>query len=64
VNAELREGVQNSQAMAKSLMDSSEKQMEAFQKMLAEAMDTYMNLLNAPLSLYQKNLEAFGGRSE
>jgi hypothetical protein len=56
--------MQNSQAMAKSLMDSSEKQMEAFQKMLGEAMDTYMNLLNTPLSLYQKNFEGFGGRSE
>jgi hypothetical protein len=64
VTAELREGMQNSQAMAKSLMDGSEKQMEAFQKMLGEAMETYMNQLNAPLSLYQKNLEAFGKRGE
>jgi hypothetical protein len=64
VTVELREGMQNSQAMAKSLMDGSEKQMEAFQKMLGEAMETYMNQLNAPLSLYQKNLEAFGKRGE
>ena len=64
MSAELREGLQNNQARAKSLMDGSEKQMEAFQKMLGEAMDTYMNLLNAPLSLYQKNLEAFGRRGE
>jgi hypothetical protein len=64
VTAELREGIQNSQAMAKGLMDGSEKQMEAFQRMLGEAMDTYMNLLNAPLSLYQKNLEALGKRDE
>ena len=64
VTAELREGMQNSQAMAKSLMDGSEKQMEAFQKMLGETMDTYMNLLNAPLSLYQKNLEALTGKGE
>jgi hypothetical protein len=64
VNAELREGMQNSQEMARSLMDGSEKQMEAFQKMLGETMDTYMNLLNAPLSLYQKNLEAFGKQGE
>src|ERR671914_2959973 len=60
VSAELREGMQTSQAMAKSMMDGSEKQMEVFQKMLGETMDTYMNLLNAPLSLYQKNLEALG----
>src|SRR5215210_6240171 len=39
VTAELREGLHNSQAMAKSLMEGSEKQMEAFQRMLGEAMD-------------------------
>ena len=64
VTAELREGMQNSQAMAKNLMDGSEKQMEAFQRMLEETMDTYLNLLNAPLSLYQKNIEALGRRGE
>ena len=64
VSAELREGMQNNQAMARSLMDGSEKQVEAFQKMLEEATDTYINLLNAPLSLYQKNLEAFGKQGE
>ena len=60
VTTELREGMQNSQAVARGLMEGSEKQMEAFQRMLGETMDTYMNLLNAPLSLYQKNLEALG----
>jgi hypothetical protein len=64
VTSELRQSMQNSQALAKSLMDGSEMQMEAFQKMLAEAMDTYMNLLNAPLSLYQKNLEALRRQGE
>jgi hypothetical protein len=64
VTVELRDGMQNSQAMAKNLMDGSEKQVEAFQRMLGEAMNTYMNLLNAPLSLYQKNLEALGRRGE
>jgi septation ring formation regulator EzrA len=63
-STDLRESMQNSQALAKSLMDGSEMQMEAFQKMLAEAMDTYMNLLNAPLSLYQKNLEALRRQGE
>ena len=64
VTRELREGMQNSQALAQGLMEGSEKQMEAFQRMLGETMDTYVNLLNAPLALYQKNLEAFGRRSE
>src|SRR5918994_668738 len=40
VTRELREGMQNSQALAQGLMEGSEKQMEAFQKMLAEAMDS------------------------
>jgi hypothetical protein len=40
VTTELREGMQNSQAMARSLMDGSERQMEAFQRMLGETMDT------------------------
>ena len=64
VTAEIREGMQNSQAVAKSLMEGSEKQVDAFQRMLGETMDTYVNLLNAPLSLYQKNLEALGRRGE
>ena len=64
VTGELREGMQNSQTMAQSMMDGSQKQMEAFQKMLTEAMDSYMNLLNAPFALYQKNLEALGRRGE
>jgi hypothetical protein len=64
VTAELREGMQNSQTVAKDLMDGSEKQMETFQRMLEETMGTYMNLLNAPFSLYQKNLEALGRQGE
>jgi hypothetical protein len=64
VTTELRDGMQNSQAVAQSLMEGSEKQMDAFQRMLGEAMDTYMNLMNAPLTLYQKNLEALGRRGE
>jgi hypothetical protein len=64
VTTELQEAMQNSQAVARTLAEGSEKQMDAFQKMLAEAMDTYMNLMNAPLALYQKNLEALGRRGE
>lgn len=64
ITSELRDGMQNSQAVAQVMMDGSQKQMEAFQKMLAEAMESYMNLLNAPFALYQKNLEAFGKRGE
>jgi uncharacterized protein (DUF1778 family) len=64
VTGELREGMQNSQAVAQGMMEGSQKQMEAFQKLLTEAMDSYMNLLNAPFALYQKNLEALQRRGE
>jgi prophage DNA circulation protein len=64
VTKELREGMQDSQSFAQGLMDGSQQQVEAFQRMLKEAMDSYMNLLNAPFSLYQKNLEAMGRREE
>jgi len=64
VTTELREGMQNTQALARDMMEGSQQQMEAFQNLLAEAMDSYVNLLNAPFALYQKNLEALGRRGE
>ena len=64
VTGELREGMQSSQEVAKTLMEGSQKQMEAFQAMLGEAMSSYTNLLNAPFDLYRKNLEAFGRQGE
>jgi hypothetical protein len=45
-------------------MEGSEKQMEAFQAMLSEAMNSYTNLMDAPFELYRKNLEAFGGQGK
>ncbi len=45
-------------------MEGSERQIEAFQKMLAEATNSYMELMSAPFSLYQKNLEAMRRRNE
>jgi Mg2+ and Co2+ transporter CorA len=60
MTSELRQGMQSSQDVAKTLMEGSEKQMEAFQAMLSEAMNSYTNLMNAPFDLYRKNLEALG----
>lgn len=34
--------------------------MQTFQKMLSETADSYAQLMAAPFSLYQKNLEAWG----
>lgn len=64
VTSELRDGMQGSQEVARTLMEGSEKQMEAFQAMLGEAMNSYANLLNAPFDLYRKNLEAFGKQNQ
>jgi hypothetical protein len=64
VTTELREGMQNTQAVARGMMDGSQQQMEAFQNLLAEALDSYVNLLNAPFALYQKNLETLRRRDE
>src|SRR5918997_3886717 len=64
VTSELREGMQNTQAVAQGMMEGSQQQMESFQNLLAEAMDSYVNLMNAPFALYQKNLEALGRRGE
>ncbi len=60
MTSELRQGMQSSQDVAKTLMEGSERQMEAFQAMLSEAMNSYTNLMNAPFDLYRKNLEALG----
>jgi phage-related tail protein len=64
VTSELREGMQGSQEVASSLMQGSERQMEAFQAMLGEAMNSYANLMNAPFDLYRKNMEAFGKQNQ
>jgi phage-related tail protein len=64
VTSELREGMQGSQEVARSLMEGSERQMEAFQAMLGETMNSYANLMNAPFELYRKNLEAFGKQGQ
>ena len=64
MTSELREGMQGSQEVARSLTEGSERQMEAFQAMLGETMNSYANLLNAPYDLYRKNLEAFGKQGQ
>ena len=58
VTGELRQGADSSQAMTRDLTEGSRRQMEAFQQMLAEAMSSYTNLMNAPYELYRKNLDA------
>ena len=59
ITGELEAQVQSSQDIARGMVEGSQQQMEAFQKMLAEATESYTSLMNAPFALYQKNLEAF-----
>jgi hypothetical protein len=59
VTGELRSQVESNQAIARGMVEGSQQQMEAFQRMLTEATESYANLMNAPFALYQKNLEAF-----
>ncbi|MBA2693969.1 MAG: hypothetical protein H0U65_16000 [Rubrobacter sp.] len=63
VTGELRGQMQGSQEIVKALMEGSERQMGAFQQMLAEATSSYTELVNAPFELYQKNLEAMRKRT-
>ncbi len=59
VTGELESQVQSSQDIARGMVEGSQQQMEAFQKMLGEATQSYTDLMNAPFALYQKNLEMF-----
>ena len=59
VTGELQSQIESSQAIARGMVEGSQQQMEAFQRMLTEATESYTNLMSAPFDLYQKNLEAF-----
>ena len=59
ITGELESQARGAQDITREMMESSGKQLEAFQQMFQEAMGSYTEMLNAPFSLYQKNLEAF-----
>lgn len=62
VMGEMKTQTDENLRMAGELVEGSEKQVDAFQKMFQEAVNSYMELMNAPYELYRKNLEAFGGQ--
>jgi len=64
VVGELKAQTDNNLRMAEDMMEGSEKQLDAFQKMFRDTMGSYMELMNAPYELYRKNMEAFGGKSQ
>ena len=64
VMGELKAQTDDNLRMAEDMMEGSERQLDAFQKMFQDAMGSYMEMMNAPYELYRKNMEAFGGQSK
>ncbi len=57
---ELRSQVESNRAMSRELLERVENQREAFQTLLEESVDAYMDLASVPLSYYKEGLEAAG----
>ena len=55
---ELRSQVESNQAMTQELVERAEKQREAFQTLLEESVDAYVDLTYVPFSYYKESLEA------
>jgi hypothetical protein len=63
---ELRFQVESNQAMTQELVERAEKQREAFQTLLEESVDAYVDLLYTPFAYYRQGLrlvetEVIGG---
>ena len=55
---ELRSQVESNRAMTQELVDRAERQRDAFQTLLEESVDAYMDLAYVPFSYYKEGLEA------
>ena len=55
---ELRYQAESNRAMTQELVERAEKQRDAFQTLVEESVDTYMDLVYAPFSYYKEGLEA------
>ena len=55
---ELRYQAESNRAMTQELVERAEKQRDAFQTLLEESVDAYMDLAYAPYSYYKEGLEA------
>ncbi len=55
---ELRHQAESNRAMTQELVDRAERQRDAFQTLLEESVDAYMDLAYAPFSYYKEGLEA------
>ncbi|CAA9411174.1 MAG: hypothetical protein AVDCRST_MAG01-01-1625 [uncultured Rubrobacteraceae bacterium] len=57
---ELRHQVESNRAMTRDLVEHVEKQREAYQTLVGQSLDAYMDLAYAPLSYYKEGLRAAG----
>jgi hypothetical protein len=55
---ELRQQAESNRAMTQELVDRAERQRDAFQTLIEESVDAYMDLAYAPFSYYKEGLEA------
>ena len=55
---ELRSQVESNRAMTQELVERAEKQRDAFQTLVEESVDAYMDLAYVPFSYYREGLEA------
>ncbi|MBA2443190.1 MAG: hypothetical protein H0V53_12415 [Rubrobacter sp.] len=55
---ELRQQAESNRALTQKLVEHGEKQRSAYQTLVEESVDAYMDLLYAPLSYYKEGLES------
>ena len=55
---ELRHRVESTRAMTRELVERVEKQRDAYQALVGQSLDAYMDLAYAPLSYYKEGLQA------
>ena len=55
---ELRQQAESNRAMTQELVERAERQRDAFQTLIEESVDAYMDLAYAPFSYYKEGLEA------
>ena len=55
---ELRQQAESNRVMTQELVDRAERQRDAFQTLVEESVDAYMDLAYAPFSYYKEGLEA------
>lgn len=55
---ELRHQIESNRAMTRELVERVEKQRDAYQTLIGQSLDAYMDLAYAPLSYYKEGLQA------